>query len=94
MHQTSDDVRLTVGADGVATVQHHLRYRVVAGHFKTLDFTGVEPNAELVVETTALVEKGGELPAHVLANPKVPGARPASRSTSRVASAAASTSST
>lgn len=73
VHQTSDDVRLTVGADGVATVQHHLRYRVVAGHFKTLDFTGIEPNAELVGETTALIEKGGELPAHVLPNPKVPG---------------------
>jgi hypothetical protein len=74
VHQTSDDVRLTVGADGVATVLHHLRYRVVAGHFKTLDFTGVEPNAELVTDTTALVEKGGELPAHVAPNPKVPGA--------------------
>ena len=74
VHQTSDDVRLTVGADGVATVQHHLRYRVVAGHFKTLDFTGVEPNAELASEATALLEKGGELPAHILANPKVPGA--------------------
>ncbi len=74
VHQTSDDVRLTVGADGVATVQHHLRYRVVAGHFKTLDFTGVEPNAELASEATALLEKGGELPAHILPNPKVPGA--------------------
>ena len=30
MHETSDDVRLDVGPDGVATVQHHLRYRVVA----------------------------------------------------------------
>ena len=74
VHQTSDDVRLTVGADGIATVQHHLRYRVVAGHFKTLDFTGIEPNAEVVAESTALLEKGGELPAHILANPKVPGA--------------------
>ncbi|MEA2747669.1 MAG: hypothetical protein QOI41_1812 [Myxococcales bacterium] len=74
VHQTSDDVRVTVGADGIAVVQHHLRYRVVAGHFKTLDFTGVEPTAELVAETTALAEKGGELPAHVTPNPKTPGA--------------------
>jgi hypothetical protein len=74
VHQTSDDVRVTVGADGLAVVQHHLRYRIVAGHFKTLDFTGVEPTAELVVETTALAEKGGELPAHVTPNPKTPGA--------------------
>ena len=74
VHQTSDDVRVTVGADGIAVVQHHLRYRIVAGHFKTLDFTGVEPTAELVAETTALAEKGGELPAHVTPNPKTPGA--------------------
>ena len=74
VHQTSDDVRVTVGADGVAVVQHHLRFRIVAGHFKTLDFTGVEPTAELVTETTALAEKGGELPAHVTPNPKTPGA--------------------
>ena len=70
VHQTSDDVRVTVGSDGVAMVQHHLRYRIVAGHFKTLDFTGVEPSADLVADTTALAEKGGELPAHVAPNPK------------------------
>ena len=74
VHQTSDDVRVAVGADGIAMVQHHLRFRVVAGHFKTFDFTGVEPSADLVAETTALMEKGGELPAHVTPNPKTPGA--------------------
>lgn len=74
VHQTSDDVRVSVGPDGVAMVQHHLRFRIVAGHFKTLDFTGVEPSADLVADTIALAEKGGELPAHVTPNPKTPGA--------------------
>ena len=74
VHQTSDDVRVSVGADGIATVQHHLRYRVVAGHFKFFDFTGLEPNAELVTESTVLPEKGGEIEAHVIPNPKVDGA--------------------
>jgi hypothetical protein len=74
VHQTSDDVRVSVGADGIAVVQHHLRYRIVAGHFKALDFAGVEPAAELVAETTVLPEKGGEIVAHVVPNPKTPGA--------------------
>jgi hypothetical protein len=74
VHQTSDDVRVTVGQDGIATVQHHLRYRIVAGHFKALDFVGLEPSAELVAESTVLPEKGGEIEAHVVANPRTPGA--------------------
>lgn len=74
VHQTSDDVRVAVGPDGIATFTHHLRYRIVAGHFKSLDFTGLEPNAELVAESTALPEKGGEIPAQVIPNPKTPGA--------------------
>ena len=74
VHQTSDDVRVTVGADGVAMVQHHLRYRIVAGHFKTLDFAGLDPHADLVAESTILPEKGGAIPARIETNPKTPGA--------------------
>src|SRR5207253_2807563 len=74
VHQTSDDVRVTVGADGVAVVQHHLRYRIVAGRFKALEFAGLDPHAELVAESTILAEKGGEIPARVEANPRTPGA--------------------
>lgn len=74
IHQTSDDVRVTVGADGVATVQHHLRYRIVAGHFKAFDFAGLDPRAELVAESVVLPEKGGEIAAQAALNPKVPGA--------------------
>ncbi len=74
VHQTSDDVRVTVSSDGVAMVQHHLRYRVVAGRFKTLDFAGVDPQAELVTDATILPEKGGEIAARVEVNSKALGA--------------------
>jgi hypothetical protein len=74
VHQTSDDVRVTVGADGVAMVQHHLRYRIVAGRFKALDFGGLDPHAELVAESVILPEKGGEIPARIVPNARTPGA--------------------
>ncbi len=74
VHQTSDDVRVAVAADGAAIVTHHLRYRVVAGHFKTLELAGLDPRAELIAETIVLPEKGGEIPARIEANPKTPGA--------------------
>ena len=74
IHQTSDDVRVTVGADGMATVQHHLRYRIVAGHFKAFDFAGLDERAELIAESLVLPEKGGEIAAKVIVNPKTPGA--------------------
>lgn len=64
-HQTSDDVRIAVGPDGVATFEHRLRYRVVAGKFKTLDIATLDPRGELVAETTIVAEKGGEIPARV-----------------------------
>ena len=59
MHETSDDVRLEVGPDGIATVQHHLRYRIVAGHFKTFDLVGVDPRAEVAPEAVLTPERGG-----------------------------------
>jgi hypothetical protein len=74
IHQTSDDVRVAVGPDGVATVQHRLRYRIVNGHFKTFDFAGLDPRAELIAESTVIPEKGGAIAAQTVANPKVPGA--------------------
>lgn len=74
VHQTSDDVRVAVAPDGAAIVTHHLRYRVVAGHFKTLELAGLDPRAELIGETMVLPEKGGEIPARIEANPKTAGA--------------------
>jgi hypothetical protein len=74
MHETSDDVRLEVGPDGMATVQHHLRYRIVAGHFKAFDLVGVDPRGEASAEAVFTPEKGGaEVPARVEPVPKAPG---------------------
>jgi hypothetical protein len=74
MHETSDDVRLEVAPDGSAVVQHHLRYRVVAGHFKTIDVVGVDPHAEIAPEAVVTPEKGGaELPARAEPVEKSPG---------------------
>ena len=74
MHETSDDVRLEVGSDGVATVLHHLRYRIVAGRFKTFDLVGVDPRAEVSPEAVLTAEKSGaEVVARVEPVPKTPG---------------------
>jgi hypothetical protein len=75
VHQSADDVRVAVGPDGIATVEHRLRYRIVAGRFKSLDVTGIDTHAELVPDSVAVPEKGTEVPAHVEmdATAKVPG---------------------
>ncbi len=65
VHQTADDVRIAVGRDGVATVEHHLRYRVVAGRFKSFDFAGVDGRATLTNDTVLRPEHGGEIAARV-----------------------------
>lgn len=80
MHETSDDVRVEVGTDGVATVQHHLRYRVVAGHFKAFDLSGVDARGEATPEISLTraqrdpeARGGAEIAAHVEASPKASG---------------------
>ena len=65
VHQTADDVRVVVAPDGVATFTHQLRYRIVAGRFKTLDVPSIDPRGELVAEANLVAEKGGEIPARV-----------------------------
>lgn len=73
-HESADDVRLEVGPDGIASVQHHLRYRVVAGHFKSFDLVGIDPRAELSPDAVLTAEKGGaETPVRVEPVPKTPG---------------------
>lgn len=74
MHQASDDVRIAVSPDGKALVEHHLRFRIVAGRFKSFEVTGIDQSAQIIAETMVLPTAGGELPAKVEANPKVPGA--------------------
>ncbi|MBX3209580.1 MAG: hypothetical protein KF764_31390 [Labilithrix sp.] len=80
MHETSDDVRVEVGTDGLAIVQHHLRYRIVAGHFKTLELAGVDPRGELLPDVVLTRAQRGaegtggvEIPARVEVAPNAPG---------------------
>ena len=73
-HESSDDVRLDVGPDGIATVQHHLRYRIVAGHFKSFDLVGIDPRADVAPDAVLTPEKGGvEVPVRIEPVPKAPG---------------------
>ncbi len=63
-HRNADDVKVVVGNDGVARIEHHLRYRVVAGRLKTFELTGVdaaaqiEPEARVTAETPPEVRPG------------------------------------
>jgi hypothetical protein len=70
MHQTSDDVRVSIEPDGTALVQHHMRYRVVAGHFATIDLPGVVEGAEPLPDAVVASEKTGEVEAHLETHPK------------------------
>ena len=73
LHQLSDDVRILVADDGTATVQHHLRFRVVAGKWKTFEVVGIDPSAEIASEATVTMEKGNvDVSAHAEVNPKKP----------------------
>lgn len=74
IHQAADDVRIAVSPDGKALVEHHLRFRIVAGRFKSFDVTGIDQAAQIITETLVLPVAGGELPAKIEPNPKVPGA--------------------
>lgn len=78
MHETSDDVKIEVQPDGQAEIQHHLRYRIVAGHFKTFDLVGVDPRAVIAAEAAFVPEKSGgaagtEIAARVEGVAKTPG---------------------
>jgi hypothetical protein len=73
-HESAADVRLEVGSDGIATVQHRLRYRVVAGHFRSFDLVGIDLRAELSPDAVLTPEKGGvETPVRVEPVAKAPG---------------------
>ena len=78
MHETSDDVKIEVHADGQAEVQHHLRYRIVAGHFKSFDLVGVDPRAIVVAGDRVHAREDRRarqqrIPARVEAVAKTPG---------------------
>lgn len=64
-HRSADDVRIVIGPDGAARVEHHVRYRVVAGRLKTFELAGVDPTAELEPEATVTATTQAQAePAH------------------------------
>lgn len=73
-HQTNGDVRVTVGADGVALFRHRIRLRIVAGRFKYVDLLGLDPRGEVASDVRVLPEKGSEIAGRAEPSPKVPGA--------------------
>lgn len=64
-HPTGDDVRLAIDGNGVARVEHALRYRVVMGPLRQIDLAGLEQNAVLAPDAVITGDDGRELPAHV-----------------------------
>jgi hypothetical protein len=73
VHETADDVRVVVAPNGIATIEHRLRFRIVAGKFKSFDVSGIDPHAELTPDSVIIPEQGDEIPARVEASPKLPG---------------------
>ncbi len=87
-HRTADDVRVVVGPDGLARIEHHVRYRVVAGRFRSFELAGVDVAAELEPEARVTADAPPEVrpgsnsnttsptvvpTAHVERSPKTPG---------------------
>lgn len=75
VHESGDDVRVKVAPDGIAVVEHHLRYRVVAGRFKAFELPAIDPRGEMLDGAVVGTAEGGELAAAVEPDPKHPGAR-------------------
>ncbi len=57
-HMTADDVRVTVDDAAVARIDHALTVRVLSGTLKTLDVSGIEPEAKPDAEASITSESG------------------------------------
>jgi len=63
-HPTGDDVHVRVDPDGVASVEHTLRWHVVRGPLRRLDLVGVDPAAVIEPEVSVTADDGRTLSAH------------------------------
>ncbi len=63
-HQTGNDVFVTVDRSGLTHVEHHVRYRVVAGKMQSFDLPAIEMDAQIVPEVSIAAEDGTKLAAH------------------------------
>ena len=64
-HPVGDDVRISLGTEGVARIEHALRYRIVMGPLHQIELAGLEKTAVIAPEATVTSDDGRELPAHV-----------------------------
>jgi hypothetical protein len=74
-HQAGDDVVVRVEPNGVATVRHRIRWRVVRGPLRWIDVMNVDPSAILEPEVAIGAEDGRALSAHVARRPDERNAR-------------------
>jgi hypothetical protein len=65
-HQTGDDVKVRIEADGVASVRDLVRWRVVHGPVKSIDLVNVDAAATLDPDVTITAEDGRALTGHLV----------------------------
>jgi hypothetical protein len=63
-HLVADDAQVVVGADGVASVRHRMRWRVARGPLRSIDLTSVDSRAVLDPTVPVATDDGRELIAH------------------------------
>lgn len=63
-HQTGNDLFVTLDRDGKAHVEHHVRYRVVAGKMQSFDLPAIELEAQVSPDVSLVTEDGTRLGAH------------------------------
>ncbi len=63
-HQTGNDLMATFAKDGHARVEHHVRYRVVAGKLQSFDLPAIDLDAVIVPDVSIVAEDGARLTAH------------------------------
>jgi hypothetical protein len=65
-HQSGEDVRVHVEADGLASVEDLVKWRVVHGPVKSIDLVNVDPTATLKPDVTITGEDGHALTGHLV----------------------------
>lgn len=63
-HQTGNDLIATFAKDGRVHVEHHVRYRVVAGQLHAFDLPSIDLEASVAPEVSVVGEDGAHLAAH------------------------------
>ena len=62
-HQTGNDLFVTIDRKGLVHVEHHVRYRVVAGKMQSFDMPIIDMEAQIAPEVSVVTEDGTKLGA-------------------------------